>query len=283
MSTSVGIAYADYVPRLIEHYPEAVDHVEIPFEHLLRAPQALDLKAEIPIILHCASLSLAGDVPIPPQRAEDLLRWVGESGTPWVGEHLAYLRADGSHLNVAGHTGVPFGDDLDIGYTVSPQYSENILERVVRQTRYWEEFLGVPLLLENGPSYFTMPGSTMSQSSFIAALCARRPETRLLLDLAHLSVTCANMQLDPFMELEKLPLEHVVEIHISGIHHEEGLCWDDHGKRVPDSVFDLLDQALLRATPRAITLEYNWDSSIALRTIAEDLDHIRMASKAVAA
>lgn len=283
MSTSIGIAYADYVPRLMKHYPGAVDHVEIPFEQLLRAPQALDLKAEIPIILHCASLSLAGDVPIPHQRAGELLRWVRESGTPWVGEHLAYLRADGSHLDLAGHTGVPFGEDLDIGYTVSPQYSENILDRVMHQTRYWEEFLGVPLLLENGPSYFTMPGSTMSQSSFIAAMCARRPATRLLLDLAHLSVTCANMQLEPYAELEKLPLEHIVEIHVSGISHEAGLCWDDHGKRVPDSVFDLLDHVLLRASPRAITLEYNWDSGIPLQIIAEDLDRIRTASMAVAA
>jgi len=283
MSTSIGIAYADYVPRLIAQYRGAVDHVEIPFEQLLRAPQALDLQRSVPVILHCASLSLAGDVPIPAPRAEALRRWVGESGTPWVGEHLAYLRADGTHLHLAGHTGVPFGDDLDIGYTVSPQFSEAVLERVACQTAYWEEFLGVPLLLENGPSYFSMPGSTMSQSSFIAALCARRPATRLLLDLAHLSVTCANMQLDPHAELAKLPLESVVEIHVSGISDEAGLCWDDHAKRVPQSVFDLLDHALLRATPRAITLEYNWDSSMPFGAIAADLARIRTACMAVAA
>jgi hypothetical protein len=279
MSASIGIAYADYVPRLLDNYPGAVDFVEIPFEQLLRTPATLDIKRKVPVVLHCASLSLAGDVPITAHLAQQLRHWVRESGTPWLGEHLAYIRADGSHLLAgAGHTGLPFGDELDIGYTVSPQWSETVLNRVVHNTQHWEQSLGIPILLENGPSYFTMPGSTMSQSEFISTLCRRRPDARLLLDLAHLSVTCANMNLDAAVELAHIPVEHAVEVHVSGFNHEAGLCWDDHSRRVPQSVFDLLDAALLRFTPRAITLEYNWDSDMPLHDIAEDLERIRAAS-----
>lgn len=281
MTTSVGIAYADYVPQLLDRYPGVIDHVEIPFEQLLRAPAALELQHTIPVILHCASLSLAGDVPIAPERARQLRHWIRASGTPWLGEHLAFIRADGKHLAEAAHRDLPFGDALDIGYTVSPQWSEAILERVVANTRYWEDVLEIPILLENGPSYFTMPGSTMSQSGFIAALCARRPDAGLLLDLAHLSVTCANMQLDAGVELQRLPVERAVEIHLSGFSHEAGLCWDDHGRRIPASVFALLDAVLVRCAPRAITLEYNWDTNIPLGAIADDLDRVRAACTAL--
>ena len=171
-----------------------MDFVEIPLQQLLRVPAAIDIKADVPVVLHCASLSMAGDVPIDPHRAGELLRWVRESETPWLGEHLAYVRADGRHLAGAAHTGLPFGDTLDIGYTVNPQFSAPVLERVMCNAGHWEQRLGAPVLLENGPSYFSMPGSTMSQSEFIAALCRQRPATNLLLDLAHLSITCAKSE-----------------------------------------------------------------------------------------
>jgi uncharacterized protein (UPF0276 family) len=278
MSISIGIAYADYVPRLLDEHPGAVDFVEIPFELLQRSPETLEIQSKVAVVMHCASLSLAGDVPIDPAHAQQLQQWVVASGTPWLGEHIAFIRADSGQLPLAGEMVRPSGDALDIGYTVSPQWSEPVLARILANVHHWEQFLDVPILLENGPVYFTMPGSTMSQTEFIIELCRRRPATRLLLDLSHLSITCANMNLDCATELNKLPVENVVEIHLSGMHYEAGICWDDHGRRIPQSVFDLLESALLRCTPRAITIEYNWNADMPIAAIAADLDRVRHTS-----
>jgi uncharacterized protein (UPF0276 family) len=162
-----------------------------------------------------------------------------------------------------------------VGYTVSPQYSTEILNRVRDRSLAAANTLGLPLLLENGPQYFDMPGSTMSQFNFIRELCAQSPDTLLLLDIAHLAITCENKGLDPFASLDLLPLERVVEVHVSGTKRQSGIVWDDHGDRAPELVFQLLEELLCRIRPRAITMEYNWNARFPIEVLHEDLSRVR--------
>jgi uncharacterized protein (UPF0276 family) len=164
---------------------------------------------------------------------------------------------------------------FNVGYTVSPQLSPPILERVRDNTMSWRRHLGLPIILENGPIYFQMPGSTMSQPIFINALCASSDRISLLLDLAHLAITCANLHLDPYAVLARLPLDRVVEIHLSGISRQSELTWDDHSSGAPPIVFELLRHFLDRHRPRAITLEYNWDDEFPVDVLLSDLDRVR--------
>jgi uncharacterized protein len=162
-----------------------------------------------------------------------------------------------------------------VGYTVSPQYSEAILERVATRLDYWAAELDTPILVENGPVYFDVPGSTMCQAEFISRLCERRPETRLLVDLAHLCCTAKNIGESPFTLLGSLPLDKVWEVHLSGTHHDGESEWDDHSRPIDDLTFQLLDRLLEQARPRAITIEYNWDPSFSLEYVEADLLHVR--------
>ena len=284
----VGLALSDALPGLLAVEPGLADYLEVPFERLAHAPKLLET-LPAPVILHCASLSLAGNL-APHQRIVEQLRdAVARSGTPWLGEHLAFVSMTGDAGPSLGHE--PFAPPVDepgstgsggaglynVGYTVSPQYSDEILWRVSNALDRWEATLGCPLLIENGPVYFDIPGSTMSQAEFIGRLCQQRQGTRLLLDLAHLACTAANTGSDAEALLESLPLERVVEVHLSGYDIGDARAWDDHAVPIPRDVFALLDRLLRRVRPQAVTLEYNWDPDFPVDVLRRDLDRTRAA------
>ncbi|WP_299281768.1 DUF692 family multinuclear iron-containing protein [uncultured Tateyamaria sp.] len=286
-STAVGLTYSEYVPGFVKSNPGLLDYVEIAFEQLLHTPDVGNLRDEIPIVLHCASLSIAGNSPPPPALAAKLAYWVQKTGTPWLGEHLAYVRSDGRYRDIAEHDAatqaagaleanfVLDGTPFNVGYTVSPQLSPPILDRVLNVSAAWEKQLGTRVLLENGPVYFSMPGSTMTQVEFFNAMCDRRPEARILLDLSHLAITCANTAIDPFDTLAAFPLDRVVEVHLSGAREEGGTVWDDHTMPAPKLVFELFEHLMRKARPRAVTLEYNWDANFPENIVINDVARAR--------
>jgi uncharacterized protein len=286
----LGLAYGD--ARLTDRVVGAklVDYVEVPFERFFQAPDLLD-SLTVPCILHCASLSLAGDLPAAKSVLEKLRDLVMRSRTPWVGEHLAFLTMS---REVSGDPGIitqseatlseeTTAQSFTLGYTVSPQFSDEIIARVADALDRYEARIDCPLLIENGPVYFSLPGSTMSQAEFLTKLCQVRPDTRLLLDLAHLICTAANTGVDARTMLDALPLDRVVEVHLSGASAAAGVMWDDHAMPISEFAFSLLDRLLERARPRAITVEYNWDPSFPFAIIKQDLGRVRRALEQVRA
>ena len=282
VKTAVGLSYSAFAEQIVAEGREDIDFVEIPFEQLVHTPAAVKLRDKVPLLLHCASLSIAGNLPPAPAIVDRLSECIEETGTPWLGEHIAYIRADAVWQEVAEHPALFVGSDhklsaipFNVGYTVSPQLSGPILERVLHNAHEWRLRLGLPILLENGPMYFRMPGSTMSQCDFIRSLCAESDNALLLLDLAHLAITCANLGLDAGSVLEGLPLDRVVEVHLSGMSKQSDAVWDDHSDGAPPIVFALLERLLCRAKPKAITLEYNWDGDFPTDILHRDLERVR--------
>ncbi len=276
--TAVGLAYCDYIPGLLSAEPDVVDYIEIPFEMLLQSEMALDNVGNTPVVLHCASLSLAGNVPISNKLRDRLGEIIAQTNTPWVGEHLAFVRAQEAEHEPSMADAVivdPNTGSYNVGYTVSPQYSTAILNRVLDAVSEAEDHFGLPVLLENGPLYVNLPGSTMSQAQFISELCDRRPETQLLMDLSHLEITAHNSGKKAIDLLAEMPVEAVIEVHLSGYSVQSGMHWDDHAQRAPEELFDLLEMLMQRVRPRAITLEYNWDSSFPLDGVREDIDRVK--------
>jgi uncharacterized protein (UPF0276 family) len=255
----LGVAYSKRTPLLIESYPDLVDYVEIPYELLRFDPAVAEIRERKPIVLHCASLSVAGTIRPPHRTLEDVRVWVDRTDTPWLGEHLSFITAERDIDDAFSDAYAP-GEPWNIGYTVSPQLSENSLRRVTAAIAEIAAELPVPLILENPPIYFHMPGSTMSQLEFIDELC-RRCDVGLLLDLAHFYITSKTLNFDPVDELEHFPLSRVVEVHISGVDEQQGMHWDNHAVRAPQVELDMLAMVLERVPVRAVTLEYNWSSA----------------------
>lgn len=270
---SVGLAYSASVRAFIERQRARVDHVEIPYELLRHDPRVISIADKIPVVLHCASLSIAGTVPCPDGVADDIDQWVRRTGTPWIGEHLAFITASRGEAGEIAQPCAP-GEPYNIGYTVSPPMNASSAERAGRALERYARRFPVPIIVENSPVYFAMPGSTMAQTSFIREVCDRA-DAGLLLDLAHFCITAQASDVDPLRQVEALPLERVVEIHISGIEQQADAAWDDHASRAPEIVHRLLAQVLHRASPRAITLEYNWSSRFPQAWLGEELERVR--------
>jgi uncharacterized protein (UPF0276 family) len=255
----VGIANSGYAQALVRNEPALLDYVETAFEQLCHDARLAEICESVPMILHCSSLSVAGFVPPSPATVKAIKAWARRTGTPWIGEHLAYHKAAPSY---------------DVGFTVAPEMTEGSVARVAASYERLSALFDIPLLLENSPIYFQAPGSTMNQPDFINAVCARSP-VHLLLDLSHLYVAARNTRSDPFRWLEALPLDRVVELHLSSFGRQAGLYWDDHASPAPEVMFELLNCCLERCRPRAVTLEYNWSSVFPLKTVVKHVSRVR--------
>jgi uncharacterized protein (UPF0276 family) len=269
----VGLAYNKYVPDLLASHPGLVDYIEVPYELLAHDPSVAVIEQGMPVVLHCATLSIGGTVPCPQTTVDTIAHWVRQSQTPWLGEHLAFITAERDNAGGYADAYAP-GEPYNIGYTVSPPMNDETVKRVADNvTRYASNF-SVPIILENSPLYFSAPGSTMSQIQFLTEICDQT-SVGLLLDLAHFHITAQTMGFDAASEIERLPLERVVEVHISGVDEQEGSHWDNHASKAPDAVFDLLGQVLNKAPVRAVTLEYNWSSAFPKSILLEELSRAR--------
>ncbi len=275
---SVGLAYSASVRDFAERYPSDVDHIEIPFELLRHDPGVIGMRPKLPIILHCASLSVAGTEPCDDNTIREIGAWAHKTGSPWIGEHLAFITASRTEAGPHPEEYAP-GEPYNIGYTVSPIMNERTINRVVCALAAYGVRFPVPILIENSPLYFDAPGTTMTQANFISRICDRT-DVSLLFDLAHFVITSRLENFDPFEELERFPLHRVVEIHVSGIDDQNGGCWDNHARPAPELVHELLREVLDRVTPRAITLEYNWSSRFPEAWLSEELARVRGAIRA---
>ena len=247
--THVGLAHGPGVLDAVDANAGLVDYVEIPFEQLRHAPDLASIQEAVPLVLHCASMSVAGFVPPTEATLEAIGREADRTRTPWIGEHLAFVTADPLETGDALPT--------NLTYTVCPQLSEEVVERACDNVAALARRFRAPLILENSPQYFPIPGSTMSMVEFVAAVLSRC-DAGLLLDLTHFAIIMINTGGDALREIDRLPLERVVEIHVSGFNVQSGIAWDNHATPAPPIVFELLDRTLERARPRALTLEYNW-------------------------
>lgn len=265
---AVGIAYSGYVPSLLKSYPNLIDFVEVPFELLQHDPKVFELASQIPFILHCASLSVGGTISCSEKTLSDVKQWLNATKSPWLGEHLAFIAA-GNNENTLPNTPL-----YNVDYTVSPPMNEKVLERTVRNLEHYRKNLQSQVILENSPLYFSMPTSTLSQGEFFQELCARG-DIGVLLDLSHLYISSQNMNFDPLAEIEKFPLEKVVEIHISGVDTKPGGYWDNHAEAAPDIIYQMLEHVLKFTTPRAVTLEYNWSLSFSTELLLDEIKKVR--------
>lgn len=265
----LGLAYGPAARALLHTHPDVVDYVEVPYEHLRHDPGTL-ATIDVPVVLHCASMSIAGFVPPDERTLHDIATWADRLGTPWIGEHLAFILADDPDALVAGHE----GDPTRLTYTMAPQLSERVLERVGDNLARLRLRFAQDIILENSPHYVDVPGSEMSYVGFVAEV-AHRFDVGLLLDLTHLVVSAHNLGFDAADALAGLPLDRVVEIHVSGLSVQGGVAWDDHASLAPPAVIDLLPAALDHATPRAVTFEYNWAPDHDLDAVAGQIELAR--------
>lgn len=187
-----------------------------------------------PVLLHV--LPSAGSASFDDADWDGLNRAMRDCGSPHTALHLATARADWGGRE-------PSDDE--------------IVERLAAGTRLWASRMEAPLLVENVPFYDGVQGSLRpaTDPEVIGEVC-ERADVGLLLDLAHLRVSCWHRGEDAHAYLHRLPLERVREIHVCGPEMTEDRGLHDRHLEMQAEDYALLRHALERTSPLMVSLEY---------------------------
>ena len=142
--------------------------------------------------------------------------------------------------------------------------------------------------VENTAHTFVL-GKPLDEPGFIASVL-RGPRARLLLDLHNVYTMAINMGFEARRYVDRLPLDKVIEIHVSGgswsnpawLPSRRRLRLDSHDGAVPEPVWDLLAYCRRRCTGlRGATLE-RIEGSVTATDVPLLRDELRRLKKALA-
>lgn len=206
------------------------------------------LLPEQPVLVHGGNLLGA---PLTEAQAQALATLARKTATPWVSAHICLW--PWKVLQEARQRGRQ-PTALDLG---------SHLEAFFVRVRTLREHLGIPVLLENAPG---LPGYANDPESDPTTIAAVLEATgcSFLLDLSAAQTAASNWSLSPEQYLDRLPLDRIVEIHLSAPSlMEDGRLMDGHDALREEDYY-LLSWLLARCAPQVAALEY-WKEPEALR------------------
>jgi len=201
-----------------------------------------------PLLLHNLDLdvSLADPGYIDAAWGERASDAIARSGSPWFSLHLGF---SAERVCFDEHM-LPLS---------APLPRDELRDRIVATTRAAIERLSVPVLLENLDYCPEGAYEHVCEPAFIGEVL-EATGCGLLLDIGHLVVSSSWLDSDPEAMLDALPLDRLVEVHVSS---PRPLAGDGNSERLDDvhevlteREVRLLRMALRRACPRAVVLEY---------------------------
>jgi hypothetical protein len=178
-----------------------------------------------------------------PEHLRRLKRLVKRTNTPWLSDHLCWGSVDGRYTH----------DLLPMPYTWEA------VKVTAERIRHVQEFLEVPVVVENVSSYAEFHASEMTEWEFLNEV-VERADCGLLLDVNNIYVSSQNHNFDPFTYVNAVPAERVAQIHIAGHSKFEKYTLDTHDHPVLEPVWRLYARAIERTGPTATLLE--WDDRI---------------------
>ncbi|MFM2082119.1 MAG: hypothetical protein RL380_810 [Verrucomicrobiota bacterium] len=172
-----------------------------------------------------------------------LKKLVRRTNTPWVSDHLCWGSVDGTFSH----------DLLPLPYTMS------VARQVAEQLRATQDFLEVPVAVENVSSYAEFKHSDMTEWEFLSEV-VERADCGILLDVNNIYVSSVNHGFNPMAYVNGVPHDRVAQIHIAGHSRYDRFIIDTHDHPVIDPVWKLYARAIELCGPTATLLE--WDDKI---------------------
>ncbi|QBD75715.1 DUF692 domain-containing protein [Ktedonosporobacter rubrisoli] len=240
----VGIGYRQELKQETLRSHAKIDFLEIITEHYTNNSRMLaeleEICALFPVIPHGISLSIGSMTPLDKQHLRGIKRVCEVTQAPYYSEHLCMTKAPG----------------IDLGHLSPLWFTEEVLERVIQNVLFVQEYLERPLVLENVTYYFDIPGNHMSQTEFFNRLVAAT-NCGVLLDITNVYINSVNHHFDPLNFLDQMPLEHVVQVHLAGGYWLNGLLVDGHSEPVQEESWHLLQALVDRCQVKGIIFEHD--------------------------
>lgn len=246
LGTGIGLRVPHY-EHILREKP-AVDWFEIISENYMvaggRPLAVLDaIMDQYQVVMHGVGLYPGNSDGLDMDHLRRLKKLVKRTDTPWISDHLCWGSVDGS----VSHDLLP----LPFTFEVARKTAANL--------KIAQDFLEIPLAMENVSSYAEFAMDEMTEWQFLAEVC-ELADVGILLDVNNIYVSSVNHDFDPMEYVNFIPSERVAQIHIAGHSRYERFIIDTHDHPVIDPVWHLYARAMERCGPTATLLE--WDASI---------------------
>jgi hypothetical protein len=144
--------------------------------------------------------------------------------TPWLSDHLCWGSVDGRYTH----------DLLPLPYTFEA------IRTTAERIRMVQDYLEIPVAVENVSSYAEYHDSQMTEWEFLNEI-VHAGDCGILLDVNNIYVSSQNHNFDPMDYVNSIPAERVAQIHIAGHSKFEKYTLDTHDHPVLDPVWKLYD------------------------------------------
>jgi len=195
------------------------------------------------VVQHGVSMYFGSAQPANREHLNRLKTLVKRTGTPWLSDHLCWGSVDGTYSH----------DLLPLPYTWEA------VEKTAARIREVQDFLEIPVAVENVSSYAEFIDSEMTEWEFLQEV-VERADCGILLDVNNIYVSSVNHEFDPMTYLNAIPPDRVAQIHIAGHSRYEKYILDTHDHPVIKPVWQLYARAIERCGPTPTLLE--WDDRI---------------------
>jgi len=195
------------------------------------------------VVQHGVSMYFGSTGPLNREHLKRLKALVRKTNTPWLTDHLCWGSVDGRYTH----------DLLPMPYTWEA------VKSTAKKVRQVQDFVEIPVAVENVSSYADFHDSEMSEWEFLSEV-VERADCGILLDVNNIYVSSFNHGFNPHEYVDNVPAERVAQIHIAGHSRYRKYILDTHDHAVIDPVWELYAAAIKRCGPTATLLE--WDDKI---------------------
>lgn len=247
---NLGIGIGLRIPHYADIFSKkpAIDWFEIisenfmvdggkPIEHLERI---LDT---YPVVQHGVNLAIGSADPLDFDYLRKLKALAKKTKTPWISDHLCWGRLPGAHYH----------DLLPLPYT------KEVINYVAERARIVQDFLELPLALENLSSYVAYKQDEMPEWDFYTAI-VEKADIYMMLDVNNIYVSSRNHGFDPRTYYNNIPLDRVLQIHLAGHSDRGNYVLDTHDDYVRNEVWEIYADVYPRT--RGVSTLLEWDDNL---------------------
>jgi len=195
------------------------------------------------VVQHGVSMYFGSAQPLNRDHLKRIKELTRRTKTPWLSDHLCWGSVDGRYTH----------DLLPLPYTLEA------VRTTAERVRMVQDYLEIPVAVENVSSYAEYHDSEMTEWEFLNEV-VHTADCGILLDVNNIYVSSQNHDFDPMQYVNSIPADRVAQIHIAGHSRFEKYILDTHDHPVLDPVWKLYARAIERCGPTATLLE--WDDNI---------------------
>lgn len=262
----IGLRHS-YKDELAQNVPSEIDFFEIhPENYINLGGKSLavfeQLRQERPFVSHGLTLSLGSTDELNWDFLKQLKTFLHRYEFPWFTDHLCFTSINGAQTH----------DLLPLPFT------QEAALHVAERARIVQDYLNMPLGLENVSFYFHPDVPQMSEAEFIN-LVLEKSGCSLLLDINNIYVNAVNHNSSAEDSVAALINKPVLHMHIAGHNDQkEDFIIDTHGEAICDPVWELLAYAKsLRPNMPPVLIERDNN----LPPLSELLDEVMRAKEIV--